>query len=90
MPETRLGDIIDDYCSRCRLLTDHSVVAIVGDAVRKVRCRTCQYEHEYRRGKSGKKSKPSVFEQVLASIGPLPPPPPPAPTKPKRTRKTRG
>ena len=26
MPEIRLGDIIDDYCSRCRLLTNHAVV----------------------------------------------------------------
>ena len=36
----RLGDIIDDYCSRCHRLTDHSVVAMLGEEVRKTRCRT--------------------------------------------------
>jgi len=69
MPEMRLGDILDDYCSRCRLLTDHSVVAMVGEQVRKVRCRTCHFEHDYRRGKAGpRKNQPSAYEQVLASI----------------------
>jgi hypothetical protein len=88
MPEMRLGDILDDYCSRCRLLTDHSVVAMVGEQVRKVRCRTCHYEHHYRQGKAGpRKNQPSAYEQVLASISPLVQPVPAE--KPPRKRKTR-
>lgn len=70
MSEIRLGDIIDDYCSRCRLLTNHSVVSLLGEQVKKVRCRTCSHEHDYRHGRGGRKksSQPSAFEQVLASI----------------------
>ena len=69
MTAYRLGDIIDDYCTRCRLLTNHSVVAMVGEDLKKVRCRTCQHEHEYRHGKGGKKKqKLSAYEQVLASV----------------------
>lgn len=70
MDAVRLGDVLDDYCTRCRLLTDHSVVAIVEDAVKKVRCRTCNHEHDYRQGQGGqkKKSKLSAYEQVLASV----------------------
>ena len=66
----RLGDIIDDHCSRCHRLTDHSVVAMLGEDVKKARCRTCQHEHEYRQGKvpQKKKSKLSPYEEVLASI----------------------
>ncbi len=66
----RLGDVLDDYCTRCRLLTNHSVVAIVDDAVKKVRCRTCNHEHDYRQGQGGqkKKEKQSAYEQVLASV----------------------
>jgi len=66
----RLGDFIDDHCSRCHRLTDHSVVAMVGDDVKKVRCRTCQHEHEYRqrKGPQKKKTKLSAYEEVLASI----------------------
>ena len=66
----RLGDIIDDYCSRCRLLTNHSIAALVGEEVKKVICRTCQHSHDYRHGKGGqkKKQKQSAYEQVLASV----------------------
>ena len=86
----RLGDFIDDHCSRCHRLTDHSVVAMVGDEVKKVRCRTCQHEHEYRQGKGPqkKKSKPSAYEEVLASIMASKPavgsPPPASPAKLER------
>ena len=71
MDPVRLGDVLDDYCTRCRLLTNHSVVAIVEDMVKKVRCRTCSHEHDYRHGQGGpKKSKKnlSAYEQVLASV----------------------
>jgi len=37
----RLGDVLDDYCSRCRLIMNHGVVGMVGDEVKKVRCNTC-------------------------------------------------
>ncbi len=86
----RLGDIIEDHCSRCTRLTDHSIVAVVNDEVVKVRCRTCNHEHPYRHGRSPKRkpaAKQSAFDQVLAGIlaAQPPPPPPPAP-KPRRRR----
>ena len=71
MAAHRLGDIIDDYCSRCRLLTNHSIAAIVGDEIKKVMCRTCQHSHDYKHGKGAekkKKQKQSAYEQVLASV----------------------
>jgi len=71
MDAVRLGDELDDYCTRCRLLTNHSAVAIVEDAVKKVRCRTCNHEHDYRQGQGGHKkktTKASAYEQVLASV----------------------
>ena len=45
--ELKLGDTIDDYCSRCQLLMDHYVVSLVDAEVRKVRCQTCNNEHNY-------------------------------------------
>lgn len=75
----RLGDSIDDYCSRCKLSTDHAVVAMVGEEVKKVRCGTCSYEHNYRKNRGGKKplSKQEAFDRVLASLsGQLPGEPP--------------
>lgn len=93
MDVVRLGDVIDDYCTRCHLLTNHSVVAIVGEEVKKVRCRTCNHEHDFRHGKGGqKKKKLSAYEQVLAAVMAGKPaessakPEPPSPAPRRRTR----
>ncbi|HWR35660.1 MAG TPA: hypothetical protein VN622_07305 [Clostridia bacterium] len=65
----RLGDYIDDYCSRCKRTTDHSVVAMTGEEVVKVMCRTCNSEHKYRHNKGGKQmTAQEAFDKVLASV----------------------
>ena len=47
----RLGDILDDYCPRERRVTNHAVVAMVGDDVKQTRCTTCDADHEYKHAK---------------------------------------
>ena len=91
MAEVRLGDIVDDHCSRCHMIMDHSVVAMVGDEVKRVRCRTCNHEHDYRHGAAPHKKtkvKLSPYEEVLASITAgrpgAPPSEPPRSGKPSR------
>ena len=81
----RLGDVLDDYCPRCRLLLNHDVTSLFSDEVAKVTCRTCHNTHDYRHAQvpakrrgAKKDDKKSLMEQVLASM-PLPPEPPPAP-----------
>jgi len=66
----RLGDYIDDHCSRCKRTTDHSVVAMAGDEVVKVLCRTCNSEHKYRHNQTGKKEMTAAeaFQKVLGSV----------------------
>jgi formate dehydrogenase maturation protein FdhE len=66
----RPGDYIDDYCSRCKRGMDHSVVSVKGEEADRVRCRTCDYEHPYRKNRGGKKemSAKDAFDQVLASV----------------------
>lgn len=66
----RLGDEVDDYCSRCKLTTDHLVVSMEGEEPSKVRCRTCAYEHNYRRNRTGRKemSAKEAFDKVLSSV----------------------
>jgi hypothetical protein len=46
--ETRLGDIIDDFCVKCKRLMNHAVVSILDGKPAKVRCRTCYNDHDYR------------------------------------------
>ena len=65
----RLGDEIDDYCSRCKRTTDHNIVVMAGDEVQKVRCRTCDFEHNYRKNKGKKEmTAKEAFDKVLASV----------------------
>ena len=67
----RLGDALDDYCSRCRLLLNHAVVGMVGEEVKKVRCLTCRNEHSYRHATPGRKTKGGVaalFDEVLRGM----------------------
>lgn len=66
----RLGDDIDDYCSRCQRTTDHSVVVMAEDEVQRVRCRTCDFEHKYCKNKTGRKEMTAqeAFQKVLASV----------------------
>jgi ribosomal protein L44E len=67
----RLGDDIDDYCSRCKRGTDHSIVSMAGeDEVLRTRCRTCGFEHKYRKNKSGRSEMTAqeAFKKVLASV----------------------
>jgi hypothetical protein len=51
----RLGDIVDDYCPRERRITNHVVVAMVGDAVKQTRCTTCESEHVYKEARMPRK-----------------------------------
>jgi hypothetical protein len=74
MAELRLGDDIDDYCIKCKRLTNHAIVAIVDSAAAKVRCRTCYNEHPFRNGEAppSKKDlkKQALFNEVLEKVKP--------------------
>ena len=74
MAEFRLGDIIDDYCVKCRRLTNHAIVSVLNREPAKVRCRACYSDHDYRREEipPSKKDlkKLALFKEVLASVDP--------------------
>ncbi|HEX7285848.1 MAG TPA: hypothetical protein VF532_06670 [Candidatus Angelobacter sp.] len=65
----RLGDYIDDHCSRCKRSTDHAIVAMMGDEVLKTRCRTCNNEHKFRHNKSRNKEMTAkeAFDKLMAT-----------------------
>jgi hypothetical protein len=88
----RLGDYIDDFCTRCKRTTDHSIAAMVGEEVQKVTCRICHSEHPYRHNESPKKelTKEAAFNKLLDTAkGQLEGTPTAATSaKAKRTRKS--
>lgn len=48
------GDIIEAHCTRCRVLMNHTIVAMVGERVARVQCNTCDGVHNYKEAKSAK------------------------------------
>ena len=85
----RPGDVLDDYCPRERRITDHAIVAMIDDEIRRTRCGVCDAEHEYKEAKvptpRRKTQPPALFTQVLdrherAGRRSRIPPTPPAPT----------
>jgi hypothetical protein len=70
--QLRLGDILDDYCTRERRLTNHAIVAMVGNDVKQTRCTTCDTEHEYKHAKVPRQrrkaeSPAALYAQVAAN-----------------------
>ncbi len=43
------GDYIEAKCSKCREMTNHTIVAMVEEAPVKVQCNICNSEHKYRK-----------------------------------------
>jgi len=74
MPEYRLGDIIDDYCVRCKRIMNHAVVSVMNTEPAKVRCRTCHSDHDYRHELAPPPKvdprKQALFNEVLKKVDP--------------------
>lgn len=78
MRALRLGDDIDDYCIKCKRVTNHSILAIVDGEPVKVRCRSCYNEGPYRRcvvpPSKRELQKAALLKQMMEQA-PTPPPP---------------
>jgi hypothetical protein len=74
MREPRLGDIIDDYCVRCKRIMNHAVVSVLNNEPAKVRCRTCHSDHDYRHEQAPPPKtdprKAALFGEVLKKVDP--------------------
>ena len=68
----RPGDVLDDYCPRERRITDHAIVAMIDDEIRRTRCGVCDAEHEYKEARvpapRRKTQPPALFTQVLEGM----------------------
>jgi len=77
MWELRLGDELDDYCIKCRRLTNHLIVSLVDSKAAKVRCRSCYADHDYRNEQAPPSKKElakqkELFNAVLSGMAPVP------------------
>jgi hypothetical protein len=74
MRDIRLGDDIDDFCVRCKRVTNHVVVSVLNAAPAKVRCRTCHSDHDFRNEQAPPPKvdlrKQALFNEVLKKAVP--------------------
>jgi hypothetical protein len=74
MRDIRLGDDIDDFCVRCKRVTNHVVVSVLNAAPAKVRCRTCHNDHDFRNEQAPPPKvdlrKQALFNEVLKKVDP--------------------
>lgn len=56
LDDIRVGGEIDAVCTRCKILTNHRIVAMVEGMVKRVICLTCQSQHNYRQPPGEKKA----------------------------------
>jgi hypothetical protein len=43
-----VGENIVSYCTKCKLNLDHAIAALAGEAIAKVKCKTCGSAHKFR------------------------------------------
>lgn len=53
----KAGGEIDAWCTKCRLDLTHRIIAMVGDVVKKVECKTCASHHLFRPPKAERDRK---------------------------------
>ncbi len=65
MQRVQVGNDVDGWCTRCKLMLAHTVEAMVGAKITRVHCNTCGAQHAYRgrppgeRPAAGEKRSPS-------------------------------
>ncbi len=68
------GKNISSYCAKCRLVLDHTIVAMEGEVIAKVKCNTCGARHKFRDPAEARKvrapraKKGHGMEQVAENI----------------------
>lgn len=57
MASHKVGGEVDAFCTKCKMTLAHTILALIGTKVARVRCNTCMGEHAYR-GAPGSAAKP--------------------------------
>jgi hypothetical protein len=55
LEKNSVGQNINSYCGKCKLNLDHTVMAMDGEAISKVRCKSCGGSHKFRSPLDAKK-----------------------------------
>ena len=56
--EPKPGAEVDSYCTKCKMVLAHTILAVNKGKIARVRCNTCQGEHAYKARPPGVKAPP--------------------------------
>lgn len=62
-----VGGDIDSWCTKCKKILGHTLVALVDALPKKVKCKTCNGNHNYRE-KAPKPRKPSASRKGTPAV----------------------
>ena len=71
----KVGGEIVSWCTKCKLILDHTIVALVDASPKKVKCHTCKGHHNYREKAPVAKSpgkrrvKQTAYEVSMSRLG---------------------
>lgn len=65
----RAGGEVDAWCTKCKLVLNHRVIAMVGGTPVRVECSTCSSHHNFRARAPGEKAPPKEGGTTRASSG---------------------
>ena len=55
MSKLHAGGEVDSFCTKCRMVLNHRIIAMVGPLPKRVECSTCNSHHNYRAHAPGEK-----------------------------------
>jgi hypothetical protein len=66
----RAGGEVDSWCTKCKLVLNHRVIAMVGGTPVRVECSTCMSHHNFRARAPGEKAPAAGTTRSASSAGP--------------------
>ena len=70
--QLKVGGEVDAFCTRCRLPLAHTILAMVGTKIARVRCNTCGGDHAFRSA-PGTTDRPSASSRSSGGTSPRAP-----------------
>ncbi len=65
----KTGGEIDSFCTKCQILLNHRIIAMVGNLPVRVECSTCSSPHNYRPRAPGEKAEKAPKAAATARVG---------------------
>jgi len=66
MPSHSVGGEVDAFCTKCKMTLAHTILAMVGERIARVRCNTCMGEHAFKASAPGT-AKPRATKRKTAT-----------------------